>query len=107
MMQTAPHQTPARPLVPIRAWARDRSIPASTALEWAREGRLNGTDADHPIAQRDDRGRWLVAPDAYIRSVEVEPAPDVALERLIDRRIAKVLRAALAELDGMRRDGHV
>ncbi|HXI15260.1 MAG TPA: hypothetical protein VNM48_02730 [Chloroflexota bacterium] len=87
------------PRLPIREWAASVSVPLRTAQRWADEGRLVGSDADHPLAWQEG-GRWYVAPHVYApEPATPELAPD-DLTALIDARVAAAFEAVAAQLRG-------
>jgi len=86
----------------IREWAASVGVPKRTAQRWADEGRLDGSDANHPQAFKKD-GRLYVAPHVY-RVVEVEsakapPAAD-AVTALVRAEIASHFERFAAQLRG-------
>ncbi|HXI18728.1 MAG TPA: hypothetical protein VNM48_20375 [Chloroflexota bacterium] len=80
--------------IPLGRWAVAVGVNPSTAWRWADSGRLNGSDAAHPLAWQDG-GRWYVAPQVYApEPATPELAPDV-LTALIDQRIEQFFARAM------------
>ena len=86
--------------ITLREWALARGVNPSTAWRWADSGRLNGSDADHPLAWQDG-GRWYVSSHVCPPARMVEAAPlelSDAVTALIDARVAAAFEAVAAQL---------
>jgi len=84
----------------LRQWALARGVNPSTAWRWADSGRLNGSDADHPLAVRDG-GRWFVSSHVCPPAPAVEAAPlelSDAVIALLNAHIAAAFEAIAARL---------
>ncbi|HXI16857.1 MAG TPA: hypothetical protein VNM48_10825 [Chloroflexota bacterium] len=90
-------------ILTLREWAGRNGLALRTAQRWADSGRLDGSDADHPLAWQDDSGRWQVYPQLYAPAPVVEAAPlelSDAVTALIDARVAAAFERVAAQLRG-------
>lgn len=90
--------------VALSEWAQTRGLSLRTAQRMADDGRLDGSDEAHPLASQLPNGRWLVAPRAYLRPVEAEPAQtderDIEALRALADAVEALARAAKALRQG-------